>query len=149
MYTIEEDGSSIECGYEMYDEAGNAETIYDVYFAFGPSYIGFLPASLFIGSSESEFCVISVYEIYNDRYVPFLPVIGKELNYSNPYASFGGKDKILYYDNSIAGSSTGNSNSSAGKVAPGFGIGALEELDDEDVDVYTGLLFDNVVPYYI
>lgn len=24
----------------------------------------------------------------------------------------------------------------AGKVAPGFGIGALEELDDEDEDVY-------------
>lgn len=27
-------------------------------------------------------------------------------------------------------------NSSAGKVGPGFGIGALEELDDEDEDVY-------------
>lgn len=26
--------------------------------------------------------------------------------------------------------------SSAGKVAPGFGIGALEELDTEDEDVY-------------
>ena len=44
---------------------------------------------------------------------------------------------------------TYSSISSAGKVAPGFGIGALEELDDEDVDVYAGLLFDNVVPYYI
>ena len=27
--------------------------------------------------------------------------------------------------------------SSAGKVAPGFGIGALEELDAEDEDVFT------------
>lgn len=27
-------------------------------------------------------------------------------------------------------------NSSAGRVAPGFGIGALEELDVEDEDVY-------------
>jgi G patch domain-containing protein 1 len=27
-------------------------------------------------------------------------------------------------------------NSSAGNVAPGFGIGALEELDAEDEDVY-------------
>lgn len=27
-------------------------------------------------------------------------------------------------------------NSSAGKAAPGFGIGALEELDAEDEDVY-------------
>ncbi|KAK4257303.1 hypothetical protein QN277_006907 [Acacia crassicarpa] len=28
--------------------------------------------------------------------------------------------------------------SKSGKVAPGFGIGALEELDDEDVDVFAG-----------
>lgn len=27
-------------------------------------------------------------------------------------------------------------NSTAGNVAPGFGIGALEELDAEDEDVY-------------
>lgn len=27
-------------------------------------------------------------------------------------------------------------NASAGRVAPGFGIGALEELDAEDEDVY-------------
>lgn len=33
-------------------------------------------------------------------------------------------------------------NSSARKVAPGFGIGALEELDVEDEDVYaSGMYF--------
>lgn len=32
-------------------------------------------------------------------------------------------------------------NASAGRVAPGFGVGALEELDAEDEDVYGSGLF--------
>lgn len=35
--------------------------------------------------------------------------------------------------------------SSAGKVAPGFGIGALEELDVEDEDIYASGEFCHVL----
>ncbi|XP_028753723.1 G patch domain-containing protein TGH isoform X2 [Neltuma alba] len=52
--------------------------------------------------------------------------------------SGSGYSKGFSMKDSLFGSKSGN-------VAPGFGIGALEELDDEDVDVYAGHEYDTYV----